>query len=288
MIWFGTAGIADSFAAQGYKKSIDVPMYLNKMGLNAFEYQCGRGVKVSETSAIEFGKKAKEHGIKLSLHAPYYISLSSTEEEKRENSISYILQSAKAAKAMGATRIIVHSGSCSKISREYATDLARETLKKALIALDENGLSDIHICPETMGKFNQLGSLDEVLELCKIDERMIPCIDFGHLNCRTLGKYKDVADFKEIFDSIENQLGIARLKEFHAHFSKIEYTEKGGEKKHLTFADTIYGPEFDPVAELIVKKNCTPTIICESDGTQSEDAQTMQIIYKNKGGDFSA
>ncbi len=276
---FGPAGNSESFAAMGYKKTIQVPEYIVRMGLDAYEYQCGRGVRISEEAAREFGQKAREYSVALSLHSPYYISLSSLEKEKRDGSIEYILQSARAADAMGAQRVVVHSGSCSKISREEALELAKDTLKRAYQALDEQNLGHIHLCPETMGKVNQLGTLEEVLELCLIDERLIPCIDFGHLNARTFGKLNSFEAVKEVFDKMEDKLGASRMRQFHSHFSKIEYTPKGGEKCHLTFADTTYGPQFEPVAEMIVRKNASPTIICESAGTQAEDALTMKQIY---------
>ncbi len=275
---FGPAGNSLSFAEMGYKHSLQVPEYIEKMGLDAFEYQCGRGVNIGTEKAEKLGLLAKEKNITLSLHAPYYISMSSTEEAKRLNSVKYILDSAAAVKAMGGNRIIVHTGSCGKISREYALELAIDTMKIALKALDDRGLSDIRICPETMGKINQLGTLDEVLSLCELDERLLPCIDFGHLNARTLGGLKTYSDFEEIFVSIENRLGISRLREFHSHFSKIEYTT-GGEKKHLTFSDEVFGPNFEPVMELTAKKNCSPIFICESDGTQAEDAKIMKDFY---------
>lgn len=280
---FGPAGNSDSFKAMGFKNTLDIPDYVLKMGLNAYEYQCGRGVNIGAEKAAAFGAVAKEKGIALSLHAPYYISMSSLEEEKRDNSVNYILASARAVNAMGGTRIVVHTGSCGKTSRENALSLAIDTMKKAIAALDAEGLSDIRICPETMGKINQLGTLDEVISLCELDERLLPCIDFGHLNARTLGGIKEKADYAEILNSIENRLGISRLREFHSHFSKIEYTA-GGEKRHLTFEDTVYGPQYEPLIELLIEKNCSPTVICESAGTQAEDARTMRELYlKLKG-----
>ena len=277
---FGPAGNSESFAALGYKNSLQVPEYIVKMGLDCYEYQCGRGVNIGEEKAKELGIKAKEAGISLSLHAPYYISMSSVEEEKRLNSINYILASAKAVNAMGGDRIVVHTGSCGKITREHALELALDTMKKAIDALDNEGLSHIHICPETMGKVNQLGTLNEVLKLCQLDERLIPCIDFGHLNARDLGILKTTEDFENIFTSIKNDLGTDRLKAFHSHFSKIEYTT-GGEKRHLTFEDRVFGPNFEPVMELTYKYGCDPTFICESAGTQAEDAKTMKDYYSS-------
>ncbi len=275
---FGPAGTGDDFKAKGFKSSLQVPDYLVNMGLDHFEYQCGRGVNIGLDKAAELGKIARDKGITISLHAPYYISMSSVEKEKRLNSVNYILSSARAVKAMGGDRIIVHTGSCGKISREEALILAIDTMKLSQKALDDEGLSDIHICPETMGKVNQLGTLYEVLELCKIDERIIPCIDFGHLNARDLGILKEKNDFDKILLEIQNQLGDYRFKNFHSHFSKIEYTT-GGEKRHLTFDDLVYGPDYEPVMELVAKYNLSPTFVCESAGTQAEDAKKMKDYY---------
>lgn len=278
-IRFGPAGNSDSFAEQGYKSSLQVPDYLEKMGLTAFEYQCGRGVRVTTAMAVNLGKRAKECGVQLSIHAPYYISLSSTDEEKRLNSIGYILQSTRAASDMGADRIVVHSGSCGGMSREKALALAMDTMKMAIKAVDEAGHGHIHICPEVMGKIGQLGTLDEVLELCTLDERLIPCIDFGHLNARTFGSLKTEEDFAAVLDAIRDRLGEERYRGFHVHFSRIEFTEKGGEKRHWTFADKQFGPDFAPLAKLLAERNLAPRIICESAGTQAEDAQAMRDMF---------
>mgnify|MGYP001026334385 CR=1 FL=1 len=283
-IWFGPAGTADSFSAMGYKKTTQIPDYLERFGLNAFEYQCGRGVRVNPDTAASLKKSCGEKGIRLSLHAPYYISLSGIEEEKRLGSIRYILDSAAAAKLLGADRVVVHTGSCAKLSRKDALELAKDTMKRALAALDEAGLSGITLCPETMGKLNQLGTLEEVLELCTIDDRLVTCIDWGHLNARTLGRMTTGEEFAAAFRLMDSRLGRDRLRVFHSHFSRIEYTEKGGEKRHLTFEDRQYGPWFEPLAEEILQYGCSPVIICESAGTQSEDAAAMQDCYRAAAG----
>lgn len=275
---FGPAGGSEAFS-KAYKSSLDMPKYLNSMNLDAFEYQCGQGVRVSEALALSLKANAEQFGITLSLHAPYFISLSGIEKEKRDKSIDYILQSARAAKMMGADRIVIHSGSCAKITREYALELACETLSRARQAAISEGLGDIHFCPETMGKVNQLGNLDEVMALCALDDSFIPCIDFGHLNARTFGAVNSIEAFSHILDTIENKLGSDRLKIFHSHFSKIEFTTPGGEKRHLTFEDSVFGPDFEPLMELIAKKNLSPHFICESAGTQDIDAYAMKQSY---------
>jgi len=279
MIRFGPAGNCNLFYSQGYKSTIQIPVFLNSTGLNAYEIQCGRGVRMKTEAAESLKTAAAKYDIALSIHAPYYISMSSIEKEKRLKSIDYILQSARLAKITGATRVVLHTGSCSKISRDCALQLTMDTMKLALDALKEENLSDIWICPETMGKINQLGTLEEVLTLCSLNEQLLPAIDFGHLNARTNGSVKTENDYAHILDQVENIIGHDRARIFHSHFSKIEYTANGGEIRHLTFEDTLFGPEFEPLANQLVKRNYSPTIICESAGTQSEDAMKMQKTY---------
>ena len=117
-IRFGTAGTSDSFAAKGYKNSLDIPAYTAEMGLDAFEYQCGHGVRLGLEKAARMAADAAERGILFSVHAPYYISMSSLEEDKRLNSVNYLLQSAAVCKALGGRRVIFHPGSCGRQSRE--------------------------------------------------------------------------------------------------------------------------------------------------------------------------
>lgn len=280
MIRFGPGGNCEWFKAEGNKNSAQMPAFLNKVGLTAYEVECGRGVRMNDAVALKLREEAEKFGIALSIHAPYYISMSSLEEEKRQGSIRYLLESAALAKKIGAKRIIFHSGSCAKISREEATALAVDTLQKAVDAFDAEGYGDLILCPETMGKINQLGSLEEVMTLCGVDDRILPTIDFGHLNAREQGLFYTAADYEKVLQVMEDALGRERASKFHAHFSKIEYTV-GGEKRHLTFEDTVYGPAFAPLAEVLVKRNAEPVIICESAGTQSKDALEMQSLYLN-------
>ena len=282
-IRFGTAGTSDSFAALGYKNSLDIPAYTAEMGLDAFEYQCGHGVRLGLEKAARMAAEAAARDLAFSVHAPYYISMSSLEEDKRLNSVHYLLQSAAVCKALGGRRIVFHPGSCGKQSREAALEKALDTMRRAQAALDEAGYSDMNLCPETMGKIGQLGTLDEVLALCRVDARITPCIDFGHLNARTLGGIQTKADYAAILDRLEEALGDERARRFHVHFSRIEFS-KGGEKRHWTFAETQFGPEPAPLLELLAERKLAPVMICESAGTQAEDARWMKEVWQNLSG----
>ena len=249
--------------------------WVSRSGLDAYEYQCGNGVSGSDGNFTAIGNKAREHGIVLSLHAPYFISLSGTNEETRLKSIEHIRKSVHAASLLGADRIVIHTGSASKITRKEAMYLASDTLARALESID----TDIKFCLETMGKINQLGTLDEVVELCKLSPRLIPAVDFGHLNARELGgAFKNEDDYKRVFDKVGCVLGDEIARMLHCHFSKIEYSSSG-EKKHLTFSDKVFGPDYEILMRVIADNRLCPRIICESAGTQAEDAYAMKKAY---------
>jgi len=273
---FGPAGNAESFYQAGYKKSEDMPKYLSDMELDAYEYQCSRGVKISDEKAAKIKEEAEKYNISLSVHSPYYISLSTQEETKQISTIKYITDSMAAAKKMGATRVVVHAGALLGLDREYAVESACRLLKRALDEADKLGLGDIIICPETMGKINQLGDSKEIIKMCKVDERLIPTIDFGHLYCRHLGALKTCEDFEKELQMYIDELGYERMKHFHSHMSRMEYTLNGGEKNHVTFADEGFGPDYKEVIKAIKKLKLEPTIICESAGTQAIDAKAMK------------
>ena len=275
---FGTAGLSDSYAAKGFDPQ-KIAAYTASFGLTAFEYQCGRGVRLAHDRAQALGKAAAAQGIALSVHAPYYISMSGLDDEKRLHSVDYLLQSCALVKALGGRRVVFHPGSCGKQSREAALEKALDTMRRAVAACDEAGYGDCILCPETMGKVNQLGTVDEVLTLCAVDARITPCIDFGHIYARSGGtELTDTASYAALLDKLGDALGDDRAVHFHAHFSRIAYTA-GGEKCHLTFADTAYGPPHAPLLQLLKQRKLAPTIICESAGTQAEDAQKLAAAF---------
>ncbi len=275
---FGVAGVPEEFYESGLKSTVQAPGMVARYGLDCFEYQCGHGVQLSAGTA---GKnRAKEHGVSLSLHAPYYISLSSSDEQIREKSVGHILKSARALTDLGGVRMVVHSGSLSGMQRGEALELAADTLRRAQRALDENGYGNIVLCPETMGKIGQLGTAEDVAYLCGVDERMTPTIDFGHLNARTFGALREKADFLAVLDLFIDALGMERMRRFHCHFSRIAWSN-GGEKAHLTFADESYGPPHIPFLEAVCERGLAPVVICESAGTQAKDAKTMKDCYES-------
>ena len=278
---FGTGGNSDSFYASGKKSTVQAPEWVKAFGLDAYEFEAGNGLNAGDETLRKIGDAAREHEILMSFHTPYFISLSGTDPEKRLKSIDYISRSLHASELLGADTIVIHAGSAAKITREEAMRLATDTLEKNL---EVNGHTDIRMGIETMGKINQLGTLDEVIELCKISPKYHPVVDFGHLNARNVGNaFPSVDSYREVFDKIANALGDEYAYNLHCHFSKIEYTQ-AGEKRHLTFADTLYGPDFEPLAEAIIKEGVAPRIISESDGTQAEDALAMKRMWEKARG----
>lgn len=275
-IRFGPSGNSDSFYAQGYKSTWQAPKWVAAMGLSAFEYSFGHGARMREETALEIRREMERYGIAVSVHLPYYISL--TSPEQLEKNRQYFLDSVRIGTWMGAKRGVFHPGHAGTARLEALT-AAGASLRDILAYLDENGYGGFTLCPETMGKISQLGDVAEMLTLCRLDERLLPCVDFGHLHARGRGALKTKADFAAVLDAVENGAGMERARRMHIHFSRIEFTS-AGEKMHRTFADTEFGPEFPPLAELLWERKYAPVVIAESRGTMAEDALTMQKMYE--------
>ena len=167
-----------------------------------------------------------------------------------------------------------------KAERKTAVDLTKVRMEKLMDAAYKEGLSDMLFCPETMGKLGQIGTVEEITEFCKIDKALCPCVDFGHVNAREQGSLKTEKDYEERLAFMIAELGYGKMKDFHVHFSKIEYSS-GGEVRHLTFEDDKFGPEFAPLSVTLKKLGLEPYVICESAGTQDKDAAAMRKIYYN-------
>lgn len=276
---FGTAGNPDRFQAEGFKASKDMPLWLKGKGLDAYEYQCGKGVSVGEATARAIGEKAAQAGIVLSLHAPYFVNPANPDPDSQEKTAGYVLAACRVARWMGAGRVVIHTGALQKRTRADALATARESFKMLRRRCDDEGYGDILLCPETMGKINQLGDLEEVLALSVVTHGLLPCVDFGHLYARSLGALEGQEATARMLDRMAEVLGEEKARCFHSHFSMIEFTPKGGEARHLTFGQTDFGPDYRPLCRELARRGWSPTIICESAGTQDIDALTMKAEY---------
>ena len=281
LIRFGPAGSAARFYDEGFTSSEQAPAWVAAQGLNAFEYSAGHGLRVSEKLGRKVGEAGRAHGVAISIHAPYFINCCAGDLATDEKAANYLLESARAVELFGGKRVIFHVGAASSLSRAQARANAVNALANARERLDEAGLAHISLCPETMGRASSFGNLDEVLALCELDGRMIPTLDFGHLHAAGAGALRSTEDFDRILERAVAALGYERMREFHAHFSKIAYTAKG-EKNHVAFADEGYGPNFAHLVPVLVERRLEPVLICESKGMQADDAMAMKGMYERE------
>ncbi|OPY25257.1 MAG: endonuclease IV [Methanobacterium sp. PtaU1.Bin242] len=268
---FGPAGNPPGYRGQ----TPEVCNYIRGRGLEAYEYQATYGVRISKQSALKLRDNSKENNILVSMHAPYYINLSSPKEDVVERSIQRLVQSARAAQWMGAYRIVFHPGFYTEFVPEDAMKKFHLAVNDLTEQLDSLGVSDYTFAPETTGKKSQLGSLEEIIEICRSHENFAPTVDFAHLHARSGGKVKNKDDYGEIFTKLEDELG---LKSLHSHFTHIEFTDKG-ERRHHILSDDSYGPPLEPLLLEIIERGWDVTLICETP-LLDEDALLMQRNYR--------
>lgn len=280
-IRFGPSGCGEEFYNQGLSNIFEVPKWIKNYGLDAYEYSFGHGYQMSLETAKKAGELFKECDIALSLHAPFYINFANPDEEMYLKTQNYIRTGIKFLNAFGSDRLVFHPASCGKLKRDEALTLTNKRFLEFFNKLeDEHLLDNILLCPETMGKTMQIGSYKEVVDLCTCNNHLVPTFDFGHINSLMQGQLKSADDYKKIFDYSIEKIGFDKTNNCHIHFSKIQYGAKG-EIKHLNFDDYVYGPDFEPLAEVLLKYNLKPRIICESMSQMPHDALIMKNIYTN-------
>ena len=278
---FGPAGNSESFYASGHTQTREAFAWQRKLyDLDAFEVPFGRGISMSDATAVQIGLAAQTMDVRLSVHAPYYINLANPDPLLTEKSFNYILECSRLLSLMGGERAVVHTGSPKGQSRESALQVCAERLKAVRKLMVENDYEGIRLCLETMGRPSVIGTLEEILFLVSLDASFLPCIDFAHLHACGEGTLNQSSDFVKVLDTVEETLGVERSRQMHMHFSRIEFGKKG-EVRHKTFADTDYGPEFSQLSPLLAKRNYHGTLICESRGTMAEDAFSMKRIFRS-------
>jgi len=269
---FGPAGRPIDYKGSAYKAS----SYIANEGLMAYEYQAGRGLRISQKSANVLKEESAKEDILVSLHAPYYINLSAVDEKKLEMSIETLIKATKAAYWMGAYRIVFHPGYYSKNNPSDALAIAKGALNRVISRLDSEGVNSYTFAPETTGKRSQLGNIDEIIDLCSSFDCVKPTIDFAHIHARGRGYIQKKEDYNCILSKLENSLEIDRL---HCHFTKIEYTN-AGERRHHTFNEEEYGPELKWLLESFIENDWKATVICETP-LLDKDALKMKKLYES-------
>lgn len=255
MMRFGPAGLG------GVKEAISNLEEYHKLGLKACEIAFTYGVYIKEKDAEIIEKKARELGIKLSIHAPYYINLNSGEQKKAEESKRRIIECCKIGELLGAYLVVFHPGYYGKIDKEKTYD----NIKKAVLDIKEEIKKNkwkINIAAETTGKINVFGSTDEILKLVN-DTGCVPCVDFAHLYARSQGKtsYKEMYEYFKHFESL------------HCHFSGIEFSDKGERNHKLT-------PESEIKKLLSVLPRNKDIVIINESPNPVNDAEKMLKIWQ--------
>lgn len=241
---------------------------VKQLGLQAMEVEFVKGIHMGETLAENCGKLAKELGVSLSVHAPYYINLLSPSKKIREESVKRILLSCKRAEKLGSKYVVFHPGYYGNISKSQAYQTVKDSILQMQEHIEKMGWKT-YLAPETSGKISQFGSFEEIINLVK-DTGCEICVDFAHIYGRNFGRI----DYRKIFNKLE-ELGI---RDLHSHFSNISYGLKG-EKRHEVMDSS---PPFEPLAKEILERNFNITIISESPVTW-KDSLKMKKIFEDLG-----
>ncbi len=270
---FGPAGIPNSTPR---KTTVEGIKRVKELGLDAMELEFVRGVRMSEARAREVKELAKNLGVVLTAHAPYYINLCSDDESKVRASIDRILQSARIGFLAGAWSVVFHPGYYGKLSHDEAYRRVRKALQEIVEAVRRESI-DVWIRPEVMGGVSEFGDLVEVVRLsAEMGPPVLPCVDFAHLHARHRGKYNSYDEFASVLELLEKELGKEVLKNMHIHVSGIEYGDKG-EVKHLNLDESDFN--YRELLRVLKDFGVEGVVISESPNLE-EDALKMKRLWQ--------
>jgi deoxyribonuclease-4 len=276
---FGTVG-SPSGTPRKPGGSVGAIAFSKSIGLNTLELGWVQSVRVTEATCELIKAASDEHGVSLSVHAPYFINLNATAEEWPK-SRKRLMDAAHYGYLAGATDIIFHPGSYFGNPPADVLKIAIPRLKGCIDELKKNG-DKVTIRPETMGKSAMLGSIDDAIAMSAAMEMVQPCIDFAHMHARPGdGSMNTYEEWSKLLENYKKQLGPKSLKNLHIHLSGIEYGEKG-EKNHLTLADADL--DLKALFKALHDFGCAGRILCESP-IMEEDALIMKKTWMKVSGE---
>lgn len=268
---FGTGGTPHSAKTAS---TVDGIRRIAKLGLGCMEIEFVQGVRMGEAAARLVVQVAKEEGVRLTAHAPYFVNFNAHELEKVRASQKRLLQTARIGAICGVESIAVHIAFYLGDPPEKAYETVKKYLSEVLERLKRED-NKIWIRPELMGKMTQFGTLEELLKLSTEFERVAPVIDFAHWHART-AKFNSYPEFASILEQIKGRLGKDAINNMHIHFSGIAFGKKG-ETKHLNLKESDF--QYKELLRALKDYDAKGFVICESPNLE-EDAVFLQEIYK--------
>ena len=300
MIRFGVAGYPPAFYSSPFGKNrMDICHWLQTLGLEALELQMTYGPRTSIDNCIAYRTAAEDYGIKLSVHAAYFIVFTSDDKEKIKRSSDTLKRTVELCEVLNADIAVLHPGPL------YGNSDSKPILNRFIdnlgTALLDIGKTQTGIFVETAGKVGQLGSVEDILTICDELQNVYPCIDFGHIHARTLGGLGDDEAVNQLFNQLSEHGCFDSNRRIHFHYTPIEYGKRGeithraiydrqnanpGRQERLSLdppdeADYFY-PRYEPVAKGLFDWNVNGTVISETNNSQEEGALHLKSAYKRK------
>ncbi len=276
---FGTVG-SPSGTPKKPGGSIGAIAFSKSIGLDTLELGWVQSVRVSEETCALIKAASAEHGVALSVHAPYFINLNALSDEWPK-SRKRLMDAAHYGYLAGVTDIIFHPGSYFGNDPAEVLKVAIPRLEGCVKELQKNG-DKVTLRPETMGKSAMLGSFEDALAMSKAMDMVQPCIDFAHLHARPGdGSMNTYDEWSRLLEKYGKTLGSKALKNLHIHLSGIEYGPKG-EKNHLPLSEADL--DLKALFKALHEFDCGGRILCESP-IMEEDALVMKKTWMKVSGE---
>jgi deoxyribonuclease-4 len=260
-IRIGPSGLPD---AESFAEAAEA---LAASGYRAVEIGFAGGFWLDYDAAPLLAEALHAHDILLSVHAPLAAFMGHVDRGKKfKMALGMLDHTAGLAKAAGADVIVFHPGFLLGRERDQAIADVVDQLGDLGARLE----SKDRLVPfgvEVMGRVNELGTIDDILEIAARVDFVRPVLDFAHMHATSDGAFTGADSFAAALEAADAV--IEPGDPFHIHFSDIAYANRN-EKNHLPYGEGTLRAE--PLRDALAGFDRPATVISESPDEASTQA----------------
>lgn len=247
-------------------------------GHTAYELAFVTAFPWKEARCRKFGELARERGIWVSVHAPYFAVLTVEDEDRAKQCLAALEHTMKLGRALGSRIICAHFGAAQGRDPEQLTELIQERLRFLSPKIEQMGVG---LGLETSGAERNFGTLGDIALLAGEFTFVRPIVDWAHVHAQTGGALTSVAAFESVIGFIRESFPGWMIDPLQTQFTDNLFNS-GGEVRHLPYGEGSL--RVAPLVEAALASELSMVVISEAREESSHEAIQAELEATVSGG----
>lgn len=206
---------------------------LLERGYDALELPFVTEFPWKEKRCAIFGKAAAERGVRLSVHAPYFATLTPEDPDRGAQCLAALEHTMKLGRALGAPIIVAHGGATHDEDPAVLVDRISERLERVTPKVEHLGVG---LGLETAGKEGAWGTLGDIAVMASRFSFVRPVVDWAHIHAATRAGLTSREAFAQVLTFLTSEFPAWMVDPLHCQFTDNLVGEKG-EVRHLPYGE---------------------------------------------------